>query len=227
MKALKYRYELKHVISEGDALITGRRLSGILPRDQSAGSDGQYHIRSLYFDTPEDRALYDKIDGIPIKEKFRIRFYNHDPDFIRLEKKIKHFNHGFKEKARLQKEEVQWILHGDTSFLANSEQALLRHFYVKLRTERLAPKTVVDYRREAYYFPPGNVRVTIDRDIRASVTSLDIFDNDLPSVPVLDGRCVLEVKYDEFLPDFIQDLIQLNKCTSAALSKYAACRAYM
>jgi hypothetical protein len=211
-----------------DALVIKSRLSWLLSPDQSAGPNGSYHIRSLYFDTPEDKALFDKINGAAIKEKFRIRFYNHDHGFIMLEKKIKHYNKTAKLRQRLTKEEVQKLLSGNFDFLKDAEQALLREFYLKIKTERLVPKTVVDYLREAYFYPAGNVRVTIDSDIKASINSTDLFDADLATAPAIDsGKCILELKFDNFLPEFIQDIIQLNKCTSTAVSKYAACRLYL
>ncbi|WP_258359829.1 polyphosphate polymerase domain-containing protein [Moorella sulfitireducens (nom. illeg.)] len=228
MKDIKYRSELKHIITLGDAAVVRNRLAMVLPADENAGPDRRYHVRSLYFDTPEDRSLFEKIESLPFREKFRIRFYNHDHSFIRLEKKIKHYGKSAKSGAGLKKEEVQAILRGDILFLIDAGQALLREFYLKLKTERLIPRTVVDYMREAYSYPAGNVRVTIDSDVRASISSTDLFDADLPCAAVLEtGLCVLEVKYDGFLPEFIQDLIQLNKCTSTAISKYAACRLYM
>lgn len=224
----KYRNELKHIVTQADALVIRSRLSCLLPVDRNAGQDGKYHIRSLYFDTPEDKALMEKIDGLPIKEKFRLRFYNHDHSFIRLEKKIKHYNKGAKLKAVVTKEAVQKILSRDFDFLREAEQALLREFYLKLKTERLLPKTVVDYLREAYLYPAGNVRITIDSEVRASISSTDLFNPDLSTAPALDrDYCILEVKFDGFLPEFIQDIIQLNKCTTTAVSKYAACRVYM
>jgi hypothetical protein len=210
-----------------DALVIRSRLSCVLRTDKNAGPDGRYHIRSLYFDTPGDKALVEKMEGLPLKEKFRFRFYNHNHGFIRLEKKIKHYNKTAKLNVRLDKERVQDILRGNILFLKDADQPLLREFYLKLRTERLEPKTIVDYMREAYHYPAGNVRVTIDSDIRTSVSSLDLFDAALPNAKAMDSRiCVLEVKYDGFLPEFIQDIVQLNKCTSAAFSKYAACRLY-
>jgi hypothetical protein len=227
MTGLKYRNELKHVVTMADALVIRSRLSCMLRTDKNAGPDGRYHIRSLYFDTPEDKALFEKMEGLPIKEKFRIRFYNHNHSFIRLEKKVKHYNKTAKLGASLTKNEVQDILDGNITFLKESGQALLREFYLKLRTERLEPKVIVDYMREAYHYPAGNVRITIDSDIRTSISSTDLFDAGLPNATAMDsGRCIIEVKYDGFLPEFIQDIVQLNNCTSTAFSKYAACRLY-
>ncbi|WP_258360438.1 VTC domain-containing protein [Moorella sulfitireducens] len=117
MKDIKYRSELKHIVTLADAVVLKRRLGVLLPCDENAGPDGKYHVRSLYFDTPEDRALWEKIESLPLREKFRIRFYNHDHGFIRLEKKIKRYGRSAKFQAGLKKDEVQAILNGDISFL--------------------------------------------------------------------------------------------------------------
>ncbi len=227
IKGLKYRHELKHVVTMADALVIRSRLSCVLRADKNAGPEGRYHIRSLYFDTPEDKALTEKMEGLPVKEKFRIRFYNHNHDFIRLEKKVKHFSKTAKLSAGIKKGEVLDILNGNITFLKESGQSLLLEFYLRLKTERLLPKAIVDYMREAYHYPAGNVRVTMDSDVRTAISSTDLFDVCLPNATALDsGICILEVKYDGFLPEFIQDIVQLNKCTSTAFSKYAACRLY-
>lgn len=225
---IQYRHELKHILLETDVPVIASRLSHVMRLDQNAGPDGCYHIRSLYFDTPEDKALFDKFNGTPLREKFRFRIYNHDHSFIRLEKKIKLYGHGAKMSTALTRDEAIRILKKDTAFLRKSEQALQRDFYIKLKTERLAPKVVVDYTRLAYFCAAGRVRVTIDRNIRASIGSTDLFNAFLPTAPALErGQCILEVKYDGFLPEYIQDIIQSNKCATAAVSKYAACRAFM
>lgn len=228
MHKIKYRNELKHVVTRAHAMVITSRLAGLLPRDQNADPDGKYLIRSLYFDTPENKAFHEKLEGLPIKEKYRIRLYNHDHSFIRLEKKIKRYSSGVKFTARVTKEEVQNILSGDITFLKESEQPLFRDFYLKLKTERYVPRAVVDYMREAYFCPAGNVRITIDSDIKASVDSTDMFNINLPTAPIMIlGICIIEVKYDGFLPEYVQDIIQLNSCTSTTVSKYAAGRVYM
>jgi len=228
MGELIYRSELKHVISCADGLVIKSRLAHALRRDAHADSDGSYHVRSLYFDTPDNRAYHDKLDGVPMREKFRIRFYNLDPRFIRLEKKIKRYGGGAKLMARLSEAQTRQIMDGEIGFLRESEQALLREFYVRMKADRLQPRTIVDYRRTAYLCAAGNVRVTVDSDIRASISSLDLFDPDLPTASAFDpNKCILEVKFDEFLPAYIQELIQLNNCSATAASKYTACRIYM
>jgi SPX domain protein involved in polyphosphate accumulation len=228
MHEVKYRCELKHIVTKAHAAIIKSRLTGFLPQDQNAGPDGKYLIRSLYFDNPENKVLHEKMEGLPFKEKYRIRLYNYDHSFIQLEKKVKNYGGGVKFKVRVTIEDVQRILNGDIAFLKESEQPLLREFFLKLSTERFMPRVVVDYKREAYLCPAGNVRITIDSDIKASVDSTDIFNINLPTAPIMNmATSIIEVKYDGFLPEYIQDIIQLNACTSVTVSKYAASRAYM
>lgn len=224
---LHYRHELKHLITTGDAMIIKSRLSSLLPVDSHAGREGHYQIRSLYFDTPENKALHEKLEGLPVKEKYRIRYYNYDHSLIVLEKKYKYYGLGRKSKANLSKQETLAILNGSICFLKNSPQAVCRDFYYKLVTACLEPKIVVDYRREAFFYPSGNVRITIDSNIRGSFSGTDLFDPDLPVLPVIgDDLSILEVKYDQYLPEFIQDIVQLNKFTTSTFSKYAAGRLY-
>lgn len=228
MQQFRYRREHKHVISRGDAIAVSRRIRPVLKADPHAGPDGAYRVRSLYFDTPEDAALRDKFAGTPMREKFRIRLYNLDPGFIRLEKKVKHTGMTAKVQARLDAGQVERILAGDVAFLKEAPDPLLRELYLKYGIERLRPKVIVDYTREAYSFRPGNVRVTLDSDVRTAVGALDVLDPDLPTTPAL-GRelAILEVKCDAFLPDLVWDLIQLNNCATTAASKYAICRRYL
>ncbi len=227
-KQLKYRHEMKHKIMNAEALTIKSRISLIMKMDTNSSDNGKYLIRSLYFDTPEDKALLDKINGFSIREKFRIRFYNNDTSFIRLEKKIKHNNMTAKLSARLTKEEVEKIIANDIEFLKESSNELLREFYLKLRCDRLQAKSIVDYYREAYIFDAGNIRVTIDSDIRTPVNSIDLFNSNSQTISIIENNTsVLEVKYNEFIPEFILDLIQINKCSSTAISKYAISRAYL
>ena len=228
LQRLKYRREHKHVISSGDAIAVRSRLRHVMQADPFARPDGTYYVRSLYFDTPEDSALKDKLAGTPMREKFRIRFYNLDPTFIRLEKKLKHTGMTAKFQARIESGDVERILAGDIAFLKDAPQPLLRELYLKYLVQRLRPKVIVDYTREAYAFRAGNVRVTLDSDVRTAVGSVEVLDRALPTAPALGkGLVILEVKCDEFLPDLVWDLIQLNDCSTTSASKYALCRKYL
>lgn len=220
-----YRHEWKIEVSGPDLLVLRQRLSCVLKPDPHA-VDGQYLIRSLYFDTPEDKALREKLDGVSRREKFRIRYYNADTSCIHLEKKSKLAGLGRKDMAVLTPEQAQSIVNGELSWMAGSEAPLIVELYSKMRTQRLRPKTIVDYTREPFVYSPGNVRVTLDYNIRTGLSRTDFLNAACPTIPVPDSPAILEVKWDAFLPDAVRDLVQLPGRRSSAFSKYAACRSY-
>ena len=227
MDELEYRHEYKHVINLLDYYAIRQRVSIVAKIDANAGADGRYHVRSLYFDNDDDKALREKIYGLPNREKFRIRLYNLDDAFICLEKKSKVNGLCNKQSATLTREQTGRIFGGDILWMAESDEPLFVEFYSKIRSQSLKPRTIVDYWREAYIFPYGNVRVTFDSDIRTGLYSTGLFDNNIPTLGATEpGVLLLEVKYDNFLPDIMRDLIQTNTRHTEAFSKYAACRIY-
>lgn len=221
----QYRHEWKHEISFSDRLALQARLGAVCRPDPHAPG-GLYQIRSLYFDTPADRALREKLDGVSRREKFRIRYYNLDASLIHLEKKSKRGGLGTKEMAELTPAEAQAIVDGELDWMADSGRPLVRELYLKMIAQGLAPRTIVDYTRRPFVFPPGNVRVTLDYDIRTGLGSTDFLNPDCPTIPAGDPVTILEVKWDAFLPDIIRDAVRLDGRRAGAFSKYAACRVY-
>ena len=196
------RHEWKHEINYMDMLVIRSRMRAITTPDSHA-VDGKYFIRSLYFDTLSDKALREKIDGVDNRKKFRIRYYNNDLSFIRLEKKSKWNNLGTKEMVRLSTMQAQAIADGNIDWMVNHPVPLIHELYVEMKETGLRAKTIVDYTREPFVFPAGNVRVTLDYDIRTGLCSTDFLN-----------------------PDTIRDAVHLENRRAAAFSKYAACRAY-
>ncbi|MFR8061167.1 MAG: polyphosphate polymerase domain-containing protein [Lancefieldella rimae] len=223
--ATDFRHEWKHVLNYADLLTLRHRLGAVMERDPHA-IDGKYHIRSLYFDNPDDKALREKIDGVNIREKFRIRLYNRDTSLIKLEKKSKRNGLGTKYSASLTEEEAQKIVDGDLDWMMASDQALVQELYCKMRYQRLEPKTIVDYTREPFIFRPGNVRVTLDYDIRTGQERTDFLDPEVVTIPAGDAPILVEVKWDEFLPTIIRDAVTLPNRRVGSFSKYAQCRVY-
>ena len=218
------RHEVKHEINYSDLLVIRHRLSTVAYTDPYA-INGKYHIRSLYFDDLSDKALMDKLNGVSYREKFRIRYYNGDTSVIHLEKKSKIDHLGNKQSAPLTAQQAQSIVDGDIKWMLDSEFPLIRELYSKMHTQGVAPKTIVDYTREPFIFPAGNVRVTLDYDIRSGMRCTDFLDPDCVTVPVSDS-IILEVKWDGFLPDIIRDAVSLSDRREGAFSKYATCRIY-
>ncbi len=188
--------------------------------------DGSTLIRSLYFDNITDEALKDKINGVGKREKFRIRYYNDDLSFIRLEKKSKINNLCVKQSSVLTYEEALSVIKDDIGFLKDSGDRLRTEFYSKLKSGGLMPKAVVEYRREPYTFPASNVRVTIDYDIKTGIKPSEFLDPSAVTIPVPDKPVILEVKWDNFLPDIVKEAVALKGRRSGAFSKYAAARSY-
>ena len=167
------RHEVKHEISLGDCCELRGRLRQVMRIDPNADNDGRYGIRSLYFDTPEDTALLEKLDGVQNRDKYRIRYYNGDCSFLHLEKKSKRGNLCQKESVRITEQEAAQLAAGDLDWRKFDEKAPLWRLCREMSQRGLQAKTIVDYDREAFVFEPGNVRITLDYHIRTEVNCRD------------------------------------------------------
>lgn len=223
---MQYRTELKHRINPADHILLRGRLKAVMRLDPHSDANGRYIIRSLYFDNLNDKALMEKIDGVDRREKFRIRTYRGGERLIRLEKKSKRSGLGYKQGEVLTQEQAEAIIRCDLPAIRAIDLPLVRELYAKMLSEQLRPKTIVQYTREAYIYPPGNVRVTFDFDLKTGLYKTDLFDETAPMLTPGEPVTLLEVKYDAYIPDIITKLLQLGDRRAAAFSKYAACRIY-
>ncbi len=227
-KPISYRSEHKTIISVLDGNVIEHRLKKLLPYDQYSSSNGKYTVSSLYFDSIGNRALQEKIDGVAVREKFRIRYYNRDTSFIRLEKKIKNFQRTSKFQATVSLDFVQRILNDDCYSEIPNNSDLVREFLIKKKIYMLHPVSCVHYERTAYHYAVNDVRITLDRNIHSQSSffgrTLQSFKSSLPIIN--HGSMILEVKYNHFLPSFIQNLLLIPNMVLTAASKYAASRIY-
>lgn len=227
MEELKFRHETKHLITYSDYLGIRSRLMALASPDPNVGPTGKYTIRSIYFDNYQDKALREKIDGVNNREKFRIRYYNGETDYIKLEKKRKQSGLTNKQAVSISKEEVERILDGDYDFLKQSKKGLFIELYTKMQSQLLRPKVIVEYEREPFIYSIGNVRITFDMQIKTGVYSKDFLEPKVPLIQAQDNHLiVMEVKYDEFLPEVIKLCIQVNERQNSAMSKYAVSRRF-
>ena len=222
---MEYRHEIKHLITQADAIAIRNNLTAIAESDPHVKDDGSYTIRSLYFDDMRNTALWEKLDGVNERRKFRIRYYNDDLSFIMLECKQKRDNVGCKLQQRLTEEEVRKIMNEDISWMATSGKPLLVTLYVEMKSKQLKPKCVVEYKRIPFVYGPGNVRVTIDWNIRTGPPG-QFLDPAGLTLPVDGDPMLLEVKWDEYLPNAIRRAADLKGRYQGAFSKYATCRMY-
>lgn len=223
-----YRHELKYAIPYSDYTAMRKRLRRVMKSDPHASADGMYRIRSIYFDNSDDKALREKVNGVAKREKFRIRYYNDDFSFITLEKKMKINDLCLKCDATITEDECRRILNGDLGWMKTHREELVRELYAKMQYQLLKPRVLVSYLREPYIYTPGNVRVTFDSEIRTSLFQKEFLKKRIADISATDAPqdMILEVKYDAFLPEIIQDLIQVPGIRQQAFSKYGACRRF-
>ena len=218
----KYRHEIKFTISKSYAEILKQRLSLIMDIDKN-GEEG-YLIRSLYFDTPDSQAYYEKLDGVEYRTKYRIRVYNKDDKFIRLERKLKHNNLTSKDQTIINKDLCYNIINGTVNMVKTNDK-LLNEFLIEMKLKRLRPSIIVDYYRLAFTYPVSDVRITFDYDIKSGKYNYNLFDYDMESYDVIDkDLLVLEVKYNEVLPEAIAIILSTVPTCRQAFSKFATCR---
>lgn len=227
-KKLQYRQELKFYMNTHQYVIIRQRLKSLMQHDKHAGSLGQYHIRSLYFDDINNKALHDKLGGVRNRVKWRIRIYNLQDHFIQLEKKIKKDNCIAKVKEEISKDMLDSLLNGDIEVLNIPGKPLLFEMYLEMKHRLLRPKVIVDYEREAYVAWTGNVRITFDKDLKTGLNATDILNQELAVIQALDENfIILEVKYDEYIPEYIKAALQLEGLKRQSASKYVICRKFI
>ncbi len=220
---MKFRHEYKHYVTEFDLTGMRQRLRLVAERDGHAHRDGLYTVRSLYFDNCYDMALREKADGVEKREKFRIRYYDNDTSFIRLEKKSRIHGLCLKQSCPLSAGQAQKIIDSDTDWMEYDENELINELWAKMQFRLLRPRHIVVYEREAYVYSSGGVRVTIDSNIRGEVFPGRFLQPSGGEIRAAFGS-ILEVKWDEFLPQVIRDIVQMDNVMTGSFSKYAAVR---
>lgn len=219
------RSELKYLINKMDQLVLSRKLKSVLKLDPHA-KDGSYLVKSVYFDDFSDTAWQDNLMGSSQREKFRIRTYNNDPSYITLEKKVKVLTKGTKLITQITQTQAQAMIDNKIDILKDEKDPLLREFYLKTKQNGLRAKVIVTYVREPYFHEAGNVRITLDHSIGNSLDVKRFFDPTLTMVPQLSQQCLLEIKYDRYLPEIVRALVQVPNTIQTAHSKYSISRLF-
>ena len=219
------RHEEKFICSSSQIALIEKRLSTFLKKDSH--QDGEfYNIRSMYFDTYDDRLLEESLQGINLRHKYRIRIYNASDQVINLEKKTSENLLKQKTSCRLSRDTVEKIMSCSpwcSDLLPAQDTA--REFYTLQKDSGLSPKVIVDYNRCAFINDIGNIRITIDKNISASYKIGSFFDKEILKIPVLpDSLSVLEVKFDGIFPGYLAQMLNLSNLQRVSFSKYGLCR---
>ena len=222
---IKFRHEFKYLCTDAQLSILENRLKGILQKDKHVGPDGIYRIKSLYFDDIHDRCYYENENGVTPREKFRIRIYNNSKERITLECKRKEQDKIYKTSCPLTMEQFEYLAYGKGSFLIEDLPPLAQKLQILRMTTGMEPKVIVAYDRTPYVYKNGNVRITFDRNIISSGQTDNFFSEEVRKRPILPaGMQLLEVKYDEYLPDHIFHALILDNMQRTNFSKYYLCR---
>ncbi len=213
------RHEEKYIIDYNQYVTLRQRARTLLTPDKN-GKDGAYTITSLYFDDYFDTALLEKLDGLPVHSKFRVRTYNCSDRFIKLERKDKRGIWTEKFSAPLTREQALdltgWAFQQDDAAFSLVSQ---------MRKTDLRPVVAVRYDRDAFFFRGTDLRLTFDTNLQAiAPTPEALVDETVKGLPVLDGNSVImEIKYGSHVPGFIRRLTAAP-CKQLSVSKYALCR---
>lgn len=220
---MDYRIEDKYIVTEDYIAYLKFRLETVMNYD-SHMKDGSYLIRSIYFDDMYNSCLEEVEGGYNHREKFRIRTYDNDPSMINLELKSKVNGRTNKKSVKLTTEEEKQIV--NLSFMPEADSHfLIKKLWAENRTRLLKPVNIVEYERTAFVEPKGNVRITFDRNIGTSSEITRLFDDDIEITPIMPaGHHILEIKYDEFLPSYIRNIIDVGSLQKIAYSKYYCSR---
>lgn len=223
----KFRHELKYLVTNAEIAMIKNRINNLIPRDSHVGESGTYSIRSLYFDDYDNRCFYENENGTDPREKFRIRIYNHSTERITLECKRKERGKTLKTSCPLTLEQTRILMAGKTIPDISSQPEVLRKLTLRMLTRKMRPVVIVEYDRIPYVYPNGNVRVTLDMNVCSSSSVNNFLDKKISKRPVMPkGQHLLEVKFDEYLPDFIHHNLNLHSLNQTAYSKYYLCRKY-
>ena len=227
IRNIPLRHELKYFISPAEMQVLRGILTPAMQLDPNGNENNEYHIRSLYFDTINDDALEEKIAGVGNRKKYRIRIYNFSDKVIKLECKSKYGDLISKQSVTIPRDLAEQLIAGDPEGLQRMRHPLFHDVFREMRTNLLRPAVIVDYVREAYIHPAEEVRITFDKTLRTGLYSTDMFNKAIPTYPVFDDPVeILEVKYDEFLPSYIQSILSGITAQRSAVSKYTWCRRY-
>jgi hypothetical protein len=225
--AEKYRHEIKYICNEMELAVLEGRIKHLVSLDKNATESGIYNIRSLYFDDYYNTCYNENEAGTDPREKFRIRIYNGSVEKITLECKRKERSKTHKDSCPLTIEQCRLLMEGKPLPISSEYPKVLQKLNYLMRTRLMKPSIIVDYDRTPYVYKEGNVRITLDRNISSSTKIKDFLNPYICKRPILAaGKHVLEVKYDEFIPDFLARNMELGTLKQTAFSKFYLCRNY-
>lgn len=221
--SIVYRHEYKYLLDAPTAIQLYQELSLFMQPD-TFSTKGAYRVKSLYFDSFDQRDYYEKMDGMQTRKKIRIRIYHEDDSFAKLELKAKEENGQYKSSIRISKKDAITISNGDYSPIFSYDTDKAYQIYTMMVTGNYSPSVLIEYDRYAFIYPEFDTRITFDHHIKATETDFRLFHNPNLYQPILNDQVVLEVKFNQHLMAFIQEILAKYSLNNISVSKYCNSR---
>jgi len=216
-----FRHELKYYMKKKYAYELTEMIKKFMKKDEFNGDNNEYYIRSLYFDTYSNIDYYNKIIGVSERKKIRLRLYDLESSTVKLEVKNRYGPYMMKETVTISSEDARELISGSSNSLLSYQSNTANSVYHYMHDTLYRPTLLVDYEREAYTYPFDNIRVTIDKNVRVSTYDFNLFNNLTNMIPVLEADVfILEIKYDNMIPNFLLNLISSIPSIRLSISKY-------
>ena len=218
------RSEIKYMIGMLGYETLHRLLESTIRKDSYMKSDDGYLIRSLYFDSVSDKDYFDKLHGLENRKKIRLRIYDFDSDICKLEIKNRFNNYNLKESIIIDRSAAEQLIDKKFEVLKDLDSPYAQKAYEIMKCQLYAPKVIVEYDREAYTIPEYDIRITFDKNVRGSF-SHDLYYKNHAMTPLCEPQTmILEVKFNNFLPTFLQDILSVCSGSMLSVSKYCLAR---
>lgn len=219
------RHELKYYINRSDYEYCRSLLKHLMSRDANQKNDRGYFIRSLYFDDVHESAVEEKLAGVEMRDKYRLRIYDCEQNWAKLERKRKHGNYVQKTSGILTKKEALDLIDGNYEILLRHKNKNLNSIYFDFKTKFFCPVVIVDYIRDAFTLDYNNIRITFDKHLRSNNQDLDLFCPAILTEPLQrDEVIIMEIKFNDCLPSWFTSLFKFESSTASAISKYCQSR---
>lgn len=233
------RHEIKFLINQAQQQALLDDLGHQLRPDAYGDGAGQYLVTSLYYDTPDYKAYWDKVDGFDFRRKLRVRVYGAqrvDPETsVFFEIKARVGNRMGKRRVRLPyavaialaaQEGTDTTVNGEGAAATAADQRVLDELHYLFAALPLQPAAVVSYQRLAYggHANHPDLRITFDTAVRGRVDNLSLLSADEGNshTVLTPGWAILEVKVNQTIPFWLGELLSRHGCTPRRISKYCA-----
>jgi|SRR3989338_1944240 len=217
-----HRKELKFYIPYKEYIVLSNLLKKILVLDKynKEGQNG-YFIRSLYFDTLDNKEFEEKMAGIENRSKYRLRIYDLNDSKVKFEIKRKTNGLIIKETAIITRKDAIELQKRNYEVMLKYNNKVLNKAYKEFKKSQYYPVVIVDYLREAFVFDVNKIRIVFDRFLKSSTLHLDLFGKEtFPTQKLKNALVVMEIKYNNFIPEWLKDLVQVPSAERSAISKY-------